>query len=324
MIGRFTSGVTVITTAVDGEPVRHHGQRVQLAVDGAADGPDLPEQDQRDTGGGDEGRRVPSSTSSRRPSRYLAYRFARKGDKFADLDPRRRTATASPCCRERSRASSAEVGETVTGGTHTVFLAHVDRRSRTRRHAVDLLPGPVRPARERPRGGGLPGGAWLRAGPAPARWTDRWSRRRWPRCSGIDPGHVTYALVRLAGENVVRRTADGRYIPTPLTVELADELLQAPLPHRARSRDDGRAHRRRRPDVLAGYAHTAGRDRRRGQASLTEFLEASHGYHRHFVGLGAARSSSTPTGGWGSRRCGGAPSPSTTGARGSTSPTTPS
>jgi DNA-binding GntR family transcriptional regulator len=43
----------------------------------------------------------------------------------------------------------------------------------------------------------------------------------------LEAPHVAHALVRLAGEHVVSRTADGRYLPIPLTIELADQLFGA-------------------------------------------------------------------------------------------------
>jgi DNA-binding GntR family transcriptional regulator len=104
---------------------------------------------------------------------------------------------------------------------------------------------------------------------------------------GIDPTYVTYALVRLAGDHVVSRTADSRFVPTPLTVELADQLFSARcvvelgvadacVGHIA---DDDLA-------VLDGFATRLASIVAHDTSSLAEFLDASHGYHRHFVGLG--------------------------------------
>ena len=47
VMGRFASGVTVITTRAQGADSRDDGERGVLAVDGAADGARLPQPDER-------------------------------------------------------------------------------------------------------------------------------------------------------------------------------------------------------------------------------------------------------------------------------------
>jgi DNA-binding GntR family transcriptional regulator len=105
----------------------------------------------------------------------------------------------------------------------------------------------------------------------------------------LEASHVAYALVRLAGEHVVGRTADGRYLPIPLTIELADQLFGArcvielgvadlAVGHVA---DDDIA-------VLDGYAQRLVAVMAADDANLDEFLDTSHSYHLHFVGLGGS------------------------------------
>ena len=79
-------------------------------------------------------------------------------------------------------------------------------------------------------------------------------------------------------------------MPTPLTVELADQLFGArcviELGRRGHLR---RAHRRRGPrrrstGTPSGWPPSSPHE----TPSLAEFLDASHSYHRHFVGLGGS------------------------------------
>ena len=95
--------------------------------------------------------------------------------------------------------------------------------------------------------------------------------------------------MRLASENVVTRTTDGRYLPTPLTVELADELFGARCLIELGVAD---ACVGRIPDgdlaVLDDYATRLGAIVAGEDGDLAEFLDASHGYHCHFVGLGGS------------------------------------
>jgi 4-nitrophenol 2-monooxygenase / 4-nitrocatechol 4-monooxygenase, reductase component len=284
VIGRFTSGVTVITTAVDGtrfgttasafsslsmEPPMvlvclNKTSDTQAAVlKAGAFAVNIPSDGQQD----------------------LAYRFARKGDKFGDLahEVGRR---GVPVLQGTLAHLECEVGETVTGGTHTVFLAHVAVAA-----GHDGTPltyyrgrfGRLESVREEEAYQAVRGYVLGRRCPLdrplePAEVADE---------LGIDPTYVTYALVRLAGDHVVSRTADSRFVPTPLTVELADQLFSARcvvelgvadacVGHIA---DDDLA-------VLDGFATRLASIVAHDTSSLAEFLDASHGYHRHFVGLG--------------------------------------
>jgi DNA-binding GntR family transcriptional regulator len=105
----------------------------------------------------------------------------------------------------------------------------------------------------------------------------------------LEAPHVAYALVRLAGEHVVSRTADGQYLPIPLTIELADQLFGARCVIElgvadvavGRIADDDIA-------VLDGYAQRLAAVVAADDATLDAFLDTSHGYHMHFVGLGGS------------------------------------
>jgi DNA-binding GntR family transcriptional regulator len=105
----------------------------------------------------------------------------------------------------------------------------------------------------------------------------------------LDAAHVAYALVRLAGEHVVSRTPDGNYLPIPLTVALADQLFGARCVIElgvadiavGSVADDDIA-------VLDGYAQRLAAIMAADEGSLDEFLDISHSYHLHFVGLGGS------------------------------------
>ena len=85
VVGRFASGVTVITTSVDGQPFRDDRQRHVVPVDGSADAAGLPEQDQRNGRGRAQGAIVCGRHPGGRPV-HLAGKFAVKGaDKFSGV-----------------------------------------------------------------------------------------------------------------------------------------------------------------------------------------------------------------------------------------------
>ena len=95
--------------------------------------------------------------------------------------------------------------------------------------------------------------------------------------------------MRLAGEQR-GQPHHGRPVPaTPLTVELADELFARGASSSWGSRTPcvGRI-----PDgdlaVLEGYATRLAAIVTGETSILAEFLDASHGYHCHFVGLGGS------------------------------------
>jgi flavin reductase (DIM6/NTAB) family NADH-FMN oxidoreductase RutF/DNA-binding FadR family transcriptional regulator len=284
VIGRFTSGVTVITTAVDGarfgttasafsslsmEPPMvlvclNKTSETQAAVLRAgAFAVNILAEGQQD----------------------LAYRFAGKGDKFGELqhDVGHR---GVPVLHGTLAHLECEVGETVTGGTHTVFLAHVVVAAGHDGTPLTYYRG---------RFGRLESVREEEAYQAVRRYVlERRCALDEPlepavvaEALGIEPTHVTYALVRLAGDHVVSRTADSNFVPTPLTVELADQMFCARSVVElgiadctvGQIADEDLA-------VLDGFATRLATVVADDTSTLAEFLDASHGYHRHFVGLG--------------------------------------
>ena len=283
VIGRFTSGVTVITTAVDGA---RFGTTASAFSSLSMEPPMvlvcLNRTSETQAAVLRAGTFVVNILSEGQQD--LAYRFAGKGDKFGDLEH----ATGRrgvPVLHGTLAHLECEVGETVTGGTHTVFLAHV-----TVAAGHDGTPltyyrgrfGRLESVREEGAYQAVRGYVLARrcALDQPLEAEDVADEL------GLEPTHVTYALVRLVGDHVVSRTADG-FVPTPLTVELADQLFSARCVVElgvadvcvGRITDDDLV-------VLDGFATRLASVVADESSTLAEFLDASHGYHRHFVGLG--------------------------------------
>ena len=286
VIGRFTSGVTVITTTVDGtrygttasafsslsmEPPMvlvclNKTSDTQAAVlEAGAFAVNILAEGQQD----------------------LAYRFARKGDKWDGLehDTGHR---GVPVLHGTLAHLECEVGETVTGGTHTVFLAHVVVASGHDGTPLTYYRG---------RFGRLESVREEEAYQAVRRYVlERRCRLHENLEAGelaekldIEPTHVTYALIRLAGDHVVSRTADSHFVATPLTVELADQLFGARCLIELGVADTC-VENMDPADVavLDGHATRLAAILADPHSTLAEFLETSHGYHRHFVGLGGS------------------------------------
>jgi flavin reductase (DIM6/NTAB) family NADH-FMN oxidoreductase RutF len=217
----------------------------------------------------------------------LAYQFAGKGDKFAGTGFESGI-DGVPVLRDTLAHLECRVAETVTGGTHTVFLAHVAVAAGREGAPLTYFRG---------RFGRLENVREEEAYRAVREWV---LTRRVPldqplelsslaESLELEPGHVAYALVRLAGEQLVTRTDDGRYRPTPLTPELADELFRARCVIELGIADQCIGHIAEDDlAVLDGYAQRLGTIVAEPDPSLAEFLDASHGYHRHFVGLGGS------------------------------------
>jgi flavin reductase (DIM6/NTAB) family NADH-FMN oxidoreductase RutF/DNA-binding GntR family transcriptional regulator len=284
VIGRFTSGVTVITTAVDGvrfgttasafsslsmEPPMvlvclNKTSETQAAVlKAGAFAVNILAEGQQE----------------------LAYRFARKGDKWGDLvhDTGYRDV---PVLHGTLAHLECEVGETVTGGTHTVFLAHVVVAAGHDGTPLTYYRG---------RFGRLESVREEEAYQAVRRYVlDRRCALSQPLEPGevaeqleLEPTHVTYALVRLAGDHLVSRTADSQFVPTPLTVEVADQMFCARSVVELGVADCSVGQIAAEDlAVLEGFATRLASIVADDTSTLADFLDASGGYHRHFVGLG--------------------------------------
>jgi flavin reductase (DIM6/NTAB) family NADH-FMN oxidoreductase RutF len=123
VIGRFASGVTVITTAVDGVP---HGTTASAVSSLSLDPPMvlvcLNKTSETQAAILKAGALCVNILAVGQEE--LAYQFARKGDKFAGTEYGEGL-DGVPILRDTLAHLECRIAETVTGGTHTVFLAHV-------------------------------------------------------------------------------------------------------------------------------------------------------------------------------------------------------
>jgi flavin reductase (DIM6/NTAB) family NADH-FMN oxidoreductase RutF/DNA-binding GntR family transcriptional regulator len=289
VIGRFASGVTVITTAVDGAG---YGTTASAVSSLSMEPPMLlvclnrsSETQAAVTKAGVFGVNILAEGQEE-----LAYRFARKGaDKFAGVTLENGR-TGVPLISDALANLECQLSESVTGGTHTVFLARVAVAKGRDGAPLTYFRG---------RFGRLED---VREKTAYATMRDLVLTRKIPldqplelaalaRRLDLEPAHVAFALMKLSSEHLVTRTADGQYVATPLTVELADELFDARCTIEI-GVADAAVGQLSEADVatLSGYAEQLSRIVAREEPDIGEFLQASHGYHSYLVGLaGCAR-----------------------------------
>ena len=213
----------------------------------------------------------------------IAYKFAKKGeDKFAGVDTLRgRTGIHSSNVLAHFEC---EVEETVTGGTHSVFLARVKEASGTDAPPLTYFRGrfgrlenarddaAYRSLRERVIERTLPVGDVLDIDQLAAELD-------------VEAPHVYYALTKLAADNLVARTREG-YVVNALTADRAAQLFDARCTIQigvleqtvGSAGDEALDELQRRAE---DFARTA-----RGEApDLTAFLRASHTFHQHLIAL---------------------------------------
>jgi len=283
VIGRFASGVTVITTTVDGAPFGTTASAVSsLSMEPPMVLMCLNKTSETQAAILKAGAFCVNILADGQQD--LAYQFARKGDKFSDTAYGQGIEDV-PVLGGTLAHLECRVAETVTGGTHTVFLAHVAVASGRDGAPLTYFRGRfgrLENVREEEAYTAVRHAVLTRQVPLdrPLELTAL------AESLELEPGHVAYALVRLAGEHVVTRTTDGRYVPTPLTAELADQLFGARCVIELGVADTCVGHV---PEedlaVLDGYAARLGTIVAQAGPTLAEFLDASHGYHLHFVGL---------------------------------------
>lgn len=227
VIGHFASGVTVITTRRSGVP---HGTTANAISSLSLEPPMLLICMNKSSSTGqavaDSGRFAVNILSEDQPEE--AMRFASKGDdKFSGIaitdgefgDPLLEDALATLECR---------IVEEVTGGTHTVFLAVVERASARSGAPLAYFRGQfgrlelaqdeaaVRDLR------GLVMSRDIDVG-TPLSLDELAARLDMPR------GAIYHALTKLTGDGMVTRDAGGAFVVTPLTLAGVEEGLRARL-----------------------------------------------------------------------------------------------
>ena len=141
----------------------------------------------------------------------LAYQFAGKGDKFASTTYEQGI-DGVPVLGGTLAHLGCRVTETVTGGTHTVFLAHVATAAGHERAPLTYFRGRfgrLESAREEEAYAAVR--VWVLARKVPL--DQPLDPTALGGSLGLDPVHIAHALVRLAGEHVVSRTPTGATCP---------------------------------------------------------------------------------------------------------------
>ena len=195
VIGRFASGVTVITTTVDGAPFGTTASAVSsLSLEPPMVLVCLNKSSDTQVALLKAGAFCVNILAEGQQD--LAYQFARKGDKFAGI-PYDAGIDEVPVLSGTLAHLECRTAETVTGGTHTVFLAHVAVAAGHDGAPLTYFRG---------RFGRLESVREEEAYRAVRDWvlTRRCALDRPLELADLartlehDPGHVAYALVRLA------------------------------------------------------------------------------------------------------------------------------
>lgn len=224
VIGRFASGVTVITTTADGGDF---GTTASAVSSLSMEPPMLLIclNKTSDTQAAIHKAGVFGVNILAEDQGQVAYQFARKGQAKFDGVAIQRGMTGVPLVENALAQLECEVDETVVGGTHTVFLARVRQaagndgapltyfRGRFGRLESALDEAAYRNLRARVVDRGLPIGQPLDLG-------------RLATELDVDAQRVYYALTKLSADGLVSRETDG-YVVNPLTAEAAEHLFDA-------------------------------------------------------------------------------------------------
>lgn len=286
VVGHFASGVTVITTTVDGELF---GTTASAVSSLSMEPPMMLACLNRSSSTHDAvvkagyfGINILAEEQG-----DLAMKFGRKGaDKFDGVAVTVSGHGGVPMIDGALAQIVCRVEETPTGGTHTVFLGLVQEAS-AREGAAPL-------AYYRGTFGRLERVKELAAYDAVRDWV---LHRRTPLGEALEPefiagevrsdaNNVHNALVKLSAESLVTRGEDGRFTPTPITEELINSVY------------DGRAtielgvlasHFGKLSavdvDDLSGMAGQLGELRSRGADALDEFLKLNAKFHNRLVSV---------------------------------------
>ena len=284
VVGRFASGVTVVTTVLDG---RSFGTTASAMSSLSMEPPMLLICLNRSSGTQAAVRRAGVFAVNILSDRQLALagHFARKGDdKFTGVAVRSGV-TGAPLIEESLATLECRTVETVRGGTHTVFLAEVLAAEARELEPLTYFRG---------RFGRLERAREAEAYQVLRQWV---LAREVPTGQPLDlltlsdtldiaPEYLSTALLRLSSEHLLIRTEDGGFQATPITVEIADGLFDARCVIEV--------------GIADAYGATLGPERVSPLRTLAErlweivnepipdidrFLEASHGYHLEYVGL---------------------------------------
>jgi flavin reductase (DIM6/NTAB) family NADH-FMN oxidoreductase RutF/DNA-binding GntR family transcriptional regulator len=215
----------------------------------------------------------------------LAYGFAKKSpDKFRDVGTLRAPSGAALIAGALAQIE-CRVAETATGGTHTVFLGEVHHAAGDEGEPLTYYRGRfgrfhdmVQDAAYR-RLRGLVVSRELQRG-------ERLDVERLARDLELDKAHVFYALTKLMTDGLVERGADGQLFVKPLDVRSAQEAIDARCAIET-SVVDAVAGAMSEEDVqeLRGYAQVAHNAASSQPVDMVALGRAGRDFHQHFVGL---------------------------------------
>ena len=267
VIGHFASGVTVITAAHDGE---HKGTTASAVSSLSLEPPMvlicLNKTSSTAIAVAAAGRFAVNILGEDQAEEAMRFaKPARTGDKFAGVavDTGEH---GEPLLADALATLECNVAEQVTGGTHLVFLAEVERASARTGAPLAYFRGQF---------------GRLELAQDESAFTDIRARvlsrelevgqplglDQLATRLGLLRGPVYHALTRLTGEGLVNRDAQGAFIVTPLTLEAVRGGLAGALCDRARRRRIGG----RRRSTTTGSPGCAGSRTRRGRRPPDEF-----------------------------------------------------
>ena len=280
IIGRFASGVTVITAQREGALL---GTTASAVSSLSLDPPMLLVclNKSSTTGRAIAEERHFAVNILGEDQADAAMRFAGKGDKFAGLSILRGAAGA-PLLEDALANLECRLVEEVTGGTHSVFLAEVEQASGRQGAPLAYFRGQFgrlelkqddeafRDIRGKVLSRELPTGK-------PLSVDDVAAIARVPR------GSAYHALTKLTGEGLVTRAADGQFRVTPLTLSGVLEGLEA-----RRAIEVGVAActiGRLTPEQLAEFREAVEATRPSEPFDIDTHLAKYGGFHEYYVGL---------------------------------------
>lgn len=284
VVGHFASGVTVITTAVDGQL---YGTTASAVSSLSMDPPMMLACLNRSSSTHD--RVVEAGVFGinilAEDQGALAFHFGRKGeDKFATV-AHTLSPEGVPLIDGALATIVCKVAETPTGGTHTVFLGLVTHSEAHDREPLAYYRGTMgrlEPTKELAAYQATRTWVLLRTSPL----GEDLDLDAIAAASRTDADHVAIALVKLESEHLVFRTEGGKYQPKPITAELTDSAYDSRATiesgviavHLSKLTDETVAQLREITEKL-------GTLRQDSAADLDAFLALNVAYHDALVGV---------------------------------------
>lgn len=284
VVGHFATGVTIITTTLNGVP---YGTTASAVTSLSMDPPMMliclnktSETQAAVLASGTFAVNILAEGQSQ-----LAGQFARKGPNKFDGVSYDLGAGDAPLLTAALATMQCQTVETVTGGTHTVFLAHVLDADATDGEPLTYFRGTFgRLERAREAAAYLAVRDWVLARNIPT--GDAIDEDMVAEQLDLDKPHVHGALIKLTSEYLVSRSSDGTFASTVISAETAASLFDA----RAAIEIgvvDAKIGNLDEVDLveLERLANDLATIVSEPLPDFNRFLAASHDYHSYLVGL---------------------------------------